>query len=188
MLRQSPMTAACKRARRERFSLGPAAVIMCLLSIRLVVWATSVEGRFTLATGLSWPSTVRVVATGDNHGGFTGDGEFYLLLECDPATIRLWLEDRPFWGGSSWQRGPVPTQIGYHCQLGSQKSLGSVTFPDGSKEYFGGSAEVREVLSSPRLWYAARDRCQSPDLPYHQGNLLIVDPESGRVWYSDWKW
>jgi hypothetical protein len=66
--------------------------------------------------------------------------------------------------------------------------MGYGTLPDGSQDYSHGPAEVLEVLRSPRLWYAARNRCPSPDLPYHSGSLVIIDPESGKVWYSDWKW
>jgi hypothetical protein len=175
-----------KRSRKQRwFLIALLIASIWLIFISVVVWLLSAQGQFTLATGLSCPSMAKVIATGDNHGGFTGDGEFYLIIECDPATIQRWLTDHPFWV-SQWRPGPVPPEIGFHCHFGSSEMMGYCTLPDGSQEYSGGSAEVREVLSSPHVWYAAKNRC--PSIPYHQGNLLVVDPESGKVWYSDWKW
>jgi hypothetical protein len=181
------MTTAFKRSKKWRWLLlAFLAVSADVVRYGIFVWALSPLGKFSLTTGLFCAKPAKVITTGSDYGGFPADGEFYLILECDSGTIQRWLADRPFWGRSQWRRGPVPPEIGFHCQFGSSESMGCCTLADGSKEYSGGSAEIREVLSSPRVWYAARDRC--PTIPYHQGNLLVVDPESGRVWYSDWKW
>lgn len=174
-----------RNRQRQRPFLAPSAVIICLVFIRVVVWAFSAEGQFTLATGFLCPSTARIVATGDDYGGFPMDGEFYVVLECDRDTIQHWLADSPFWFCSHWRRGPVPGKIGYHCRFGSEESSGCSTLPNGSQKYLGGSDEIRKLLSSPQVWYAAKNRC--PTLPYHSGNLLIIDAENCRVWYSVWK-
>lgn len=184
---QAPMLAAVTRSKKGRlFVIALLVIITLLVFIRVVIWASSAQGRFALATGLSCPKVVSLIDTEDNHSVYNGDGEFYLIMECDPETTHRWLSSRPFWGLSQWHRGPVPAEIGFHCHFGASETMGYSTIPDGSEEYFGGSAEIREVLSSPKFWYAAEDKC--PSIPYHQGRLLVVDPESGRVWYSDWKW
>jgi len=149
-------------------------------------WALAPRGRFTLATGLFCPATAKLIDAGDDYGGFPANGEWYVIATCDPGTIRHWLGCSPLWGQSQWQPGPVPPEIGHHCRFRRSEFMACSFLPDGSRQYSGGPAEVREMLSSPRVWYAARNRCPSSALPYHSGELLVVDPERGEFWYSHW--
>jgi hypothetical protein len=168
------MTTAFKQSKMWRWLLLTFLAIGAdLARYGIFAWALSPLGQFSSTTGLFCAKPAKVLSTGSDYGGFTGDGEFHLILECDPGTIERWLADHPFWGDSQWQRGPVPREIGFHCTFGNSASIGCC-------------GEIQEVFNSSRVWYAARNRC--PTMPYHQGNLVVVDPESGRVWYSDWKW
>lgn len=57
--------------------------------------------RFWCHTGLEFPAEARILHEGDSHGGFHGDGEYYLAFEVDDAIIQKWLAGRAPWGTGS---------------------------------------------------------------------------------------
>jgi hypothetical protein len=137
---------------------------------------------FTRVTGIPWPRTANVVSVADTHGGLMGEGELYLVFETDRETLESWLaESRPW--SSSWKDGPVPPEIGVHCTFGA----GSVVAEVGNSVrggYFGNST-LAPLLGSSSIQYVAAERCCG-DLPWHNGNLLIVDLATNRAWLSVW--
>ncbi len=120
---------------------------------------------FRFYTGLWWPSNARVIARGDDHGGFHGDGEFYVVIETDEQTIQKWLSGSAPWG-QECEHGPVPDEISYHCSFGDY----SVSW---------------RTFNSNQVWYAAKERCCS-SLRWHNGDLFIVDPQAKTVWFCVW--
>jgi hypothetical protein len=141
-------------------------------------------GDFTEVTGLPWPNTAKLVAVGDTHGGFHGDGELYLVFDVDQETVAKWLTATSPWDSGKWQRGPVPTEIGIQCGFGQQSPV-SLKDQMGREEYLGGSAEIRSLLAARENWHVARSRGPK-DMPWHNGNLLVIDLSRSRVWLSSW--
>ncbi len=138
--------------------------------------------HFADSTGLAWPPNGSLVRSVDSHGGFLGDGEFYVVFDADEATIQKWLEGPAPWGGN-WRHGPIPGEAGIHCSFGtSGVSWGGVV---GKPSSYSGDKELVDLLSSTSVIFAARERCCA-SLPWHNGNLLIIDPGSRRVWLSVW--
>jgi hypothetical protein len=132
-------------------------------------------------TGLRWPSEVRVVRSADSHGGFLGDGEYFLVFDADPATLQGWLAGDAPWG--RWERGPVPGEMGFHCKFGgSGVGWGG---PVGGPPRYRGDEELVRLLGSDHVWYSARER-GSGSLRWHNGDLLVLDLAAGRVWLSVW--
>lgn len=138
------------------------------------------EVAFEARTGLPWPKEAKVLRTGDSHGR---DGEYYLVFDTEIATLKRWMKGPAPWNGT-WKPGPVPGQIGFHCNFGtSGVSWGT---PGG----YSGDPEIVAVLSSARIIYAETELCcnnsLNDPLRWHSGNLLVVNPDTGRVWLSCW--
>jgi len=135
---------------------------------------------FRYYTGLEWPAEARVLRRGDTHGGFHGDGEYCLVCEVDDTTLQKWLARRAPW--SDWQRGPVPGEIGYHCSFGGSGVMWGDSI---DSQHYSGDEELVKVLSSDQVWYSARER-GAGSLRWHNGDLIVLDVRSRRIWLSAW--
>jgi hypothetical protein len=143
---------------------------------------------FTSRTSLLWPNSGKLVAVGDSHGGFHGDGEFHVVLDVQPDEIDRLLNSNPPWG-QAWQRGPIPMEIGTHCDFGTQgvhvaQSFSSLDFPPQAPKYVGDQRLVNLFISED-VFFAANERC-CPTLRWHNGSLLAVDQRNNRIWLSVW--
>jgi hypothetical protein len=137
---------------------------------------------FAFETGLGWPEAARVVSYGDDKSGWPGgDGEEYLVFETDGLTIARWLEGPPPWRSGRWNQGPVPVEIGIHVRFHTTGVSVS------GSDYGGGDPELLGLLRSREVWYAARERESFPGNRYRQGDIVIIDPRSKRVWWANWK-
>jgi len=166
-----------------------AVYVVALAAAAAVAWfahrvATDGPGPglgFRHYTGLRWPPEARIVRSADSHGGFHGDGECFLVFDADPATLRGWLAGDASWG--RWERGPVPGEIGFHCKFGGS-GVGWGGPVGGTPRYSGDEMLVR-MLGSEQVWYSARERGDQ-FLRWHNGDLLVIDVQAGRVWLSVW--
>lgn len=122
--------------------------------------------RFVDCTGLAWPQSAKVIQVGDDHGGWNGDGEFFLVLDADRETLERWLAAVPPWGGSKWQEGAVPNEIAMHCR-------------------FGNTHTHSDALSSSDIKYCAED-FKMTDIPWHNGRVLAFNTTTGKVYLSWW--
>mgnify|MGYP000922310228 CR=1 FL=1 len=125
-------------------------------------------GEFTACTQITFPSSAKIIAVGDTHGGFHGDGEFYLVFDADESEIAGWLDQPPPWNQPAWLTGPVPYEISGHC-------LADAT----------SSESARNLFKATITRYIAED-FQQASIPWHNGHLLAIDIESGRVILSWW--
>lgn len=125
-------------------------------------------GEFTEYTNIPFPSSAKIIAVGDTHGGFHGDGEFYLVFDADIAEIASWLGQPPPWNQPEWLAGPVPYEIAGRC-------LADATWSESVKRHF-------EATTTK---YVAVDSKQS-SIPWHNGQLLAINMETGRVVLSRW--
>ncbi|MEZ6102170.1 MAG: hypothetical protein R3E01_36720 [Pirellulaceae bacterium] len=156
------------------------AIAVIALTIGGFRWMLSDSSRFLFNTGFRVPLGAKVITTGDSHGGFHGDGEFHLVFDTRTSTIDKWLVQPPPWGNPTWLKGPVPGSIGFHAKFGTD-GVGAHSV-DGINYKYSGDEQLASLLSSPDIWYAARER-QSD---WHNGDLLIVDPTANRIWYAEW--
>ncbi|HUE15631.1 MAG TPA: hypothetical protein VMR25_15800 [Planctomycetaceae bacterium] len=124
--------------------------------------------EFTEYTKLQWPGSAVVVTVGDDHGGWHGDGEFRLVFDADKDTLVRWLAQKPPWGDAEWKSGPVPDDIAGHCFVALSNG------PD-----------HRQGLADSHVRYCAHDFKLS-NIPWHNGKLLAIDPNAGRVYLSWW--
>lgn len=143
---------------------------------------TNPGGDFVRITGLGWPTPAKVLAVDDDHGGFQGEGEFYLVFDASPATLKRWLAGPGPWQ-ATWQQGPVPHDVAAHCGFGFRST--EARDAAASRRYTQSWDHLRTLLSSKNIWYVARERC-CESLRWHNGELLAVDPGTGRVWLSSW--
>ena len=141
--------------------------------------------EFTQITKLEWPKSAKVITVSDTHGGFLGDGEFYLVFETEQEDLEKWLSNPPPWEIDEWVSGPVPPEIGSNASFGLG-GAGTSSINGVSTEYWGGEPLI-QLLNSNNIWYVAKERCCGRDsLYFHNGELLIIDLEAGKVWLSSW--
>lgn len=129
---------------------------------------------FERITGLNWAPGAKVIAVDDSHwDGKSGpcfacgpgmlDGELYIVFDAAPEVVRQWLDRSAPWD-ATWKEGPVPDQI-----------IG--------KTHFCG-------LTTTSMKYAVRERGSSDkfghQFAFWDGELLMIDESSGRVWLSSW--
>jgi hypothetical protein len=114
-----------------------------------------------------------------------GDGEFYVTFSVPPEVLKTWMRSDAPWVEKTWLRGPIPVEAGCYCGFGYQSPRGWQTTDGGSKEYRGGDPEILAVLMSRDVWYAGRDRGPEGN-PWHNGDLLILDPKTGVIRYCSW--
>lgn len=137
---------------------------------------------FTTETGIEIGDDWQLIASGDDHGGFVGDGETYFVFSVPTADIENLLASPALWS-NDWLHGPVDHAIGYHCGFGIG-GVGYSSSSNGTKEY-SGHQRLASLLSSTQIRYDAKERC-CESLRWHNGHLLIVDPENGKIWLSVW--
>ncbi|MBX9790358.1 MAG: hypothetical protein K2Y37_15680 [Pirellulales bacterium] len=178
------------RAKKQRYALAASGITVLLACTALLYYVNSLShtllvdsaSDFKFITGLVMPKGALVVRTADDHGGFHGDGEFYLVFKADRKSLVKLLADEPPWG-DRWQTSPVPGLMGFGNQFGWQSKFSAdeghaaidATRPD----------RAAYAFHAPSMRYSAQERC-CQTLPWHNGSLLIVDPESGYVWLSVW--
>ena len=124
------------------------------------------SGYFRESSGAELPENIHILFSCDDHSDFHWDGEYYFVFETSPAEAKAYLEV-PLWN-EEWQRGPLPEVI--------QRNTGL-------------SHWAGEPLKGTEIWYVAENR--SPWVSYFykrwwNGRALIVDPETGRVYYMEW--
>lgn len=140
---------------------------------------TDPRSDFYSYTGLAWPTSAAVISSGDIRLEFLGDGEFHLVFDVDPATMKQWLAEAP-WEQGEWQRGPVPDDISWRCGFGASGM--SADPAGGGPDKNLSKVQVGQVLGSKQIRYAACDRASG----WEHGTILILDPEHNRVWLSIW--
>ncbi len=158
-------------------------VVLCSGALFYATLPQSPQSVFERETGLDWPINATVVSSGDNHGGFMGDGEFHVVLGVDDKAVAELLRSRPTTPLSDWQSGPVPTEIGIHCCFGTEGV--SAMSMNGGPMHYSGDSELEDVLGSDAIMYTAYERC-CDEIEWHNGTLLIVDPRHNKVWLSIW--
>ena len=152
-----------------RFSLRPLFLLLISVAILFscITWLvhgrdTKVAIRFQHDTGLPFPTSAKVISDEGDYGGFTGDGTHVLILDCDPEELQDWLTHMPPWGARAWKHAPVPLEV---------------PAPESFKpDCYSGAGSV---------WYTVRER-KCGQIRWHNGELLMFDPDRGRVWFFSW--
>ena len=119
---------------------------------------------FERETGFNVSESMKILSSDDTHGGFLGDGEFYVIFQADAKVVSEYINSKPPWDNNKWLKGPIDPFILQHCSFG--RGLGRFSNP---KEVF----------------YVARNRGPA-ELPWHNGDLFFIDPDNNSVWYSRW--
>ncbi len=121
-------------------------ILLCSGTLFYAMIPPSPQSVFERETGLDWPANATVISSGDDHGGFMGDGEFHVVLDVDDATVAKLLRMQPVSPLSNWQLGPVPTEIGFHCNFGTNGV--SAVSNNGGPTHYSGDLELADVLGS----------------------------------------
>lgn len=120
---------------------------------------------------MKWPVEANVITADDSHWDWNSgpalplgpgmlDGTLHIIFDADPTTLHNWLSRSAPWG-AEWMDGSVPEVIADNSRLPSDSD-------------------------SPGIKFAARERGgpRTAGLEYHDGELLVLDPETGRVWLA----
>ena len=152
------------RLPRRRITVGSLLIATAVAAALFVPLRATVRRQtsvFARETGLAIPASAAIVAAGDTHVGFHGDGYTHLVFDADTGWLGRTLAGPPPWG-ESWSPGPVDPFIPH--------------------PFKGGSPPVRGFPDRPAIRYSARARSSG----HHNGELLAIDPLRGRVWFVSW--
>lgn len=142
------------------------------------------SGEFTHYTGLELPESAIVVSSGDVSIDFLGDGEFYLVFEVDHGTLKQWLDEPPPWEQVEWKRGPISADLVWHGSFGVGGMGGDPA--GGGPDHKISKSELKQVFESDQIWYVDRGQSHNEER-WRNGQILIIDLDRNRVWYSSWK-
>lgn len=112
------------------------------------------------------PNNAEVILSCDDHSGFNWDGEYYFVFDTTPQRAASYLEETPW--DATWQQGPVPEVI-----------RDNIALTDWADEQF----------ESANIWYLAENNSRPNTSLYERwwnGRILVVNLESGRVYYTKW--
>ena len=167
---------------KSRLSLV-ALVLLLLGALAYVCIGKSV--CFLVHSGLRMPFSAKILRADDSRwASFHGDGEYYVVFQVDSKTIDNWLRNPTPLRKRDWQKGPIPAIIGFYPDFGYE-SPALEQYSVGTTRLSGGSPELLYLLASSNIWYSAQER--GPDFKsWHDGDLLILDPETNRIWFSSW--
>lgn len=191
-LRRKPCLEPCRQRWDHEMNRTLTALALTCLAIYgcgpVVSQPSMSEGQakesFARITGIPWQPDFTLVKHRDDHRGLLGDGEFAVVAVVPPTTVASLLAAAPPWG-VKWNTGPVDGEIGFHCSFIYSDAPGVEGDGTGAAWYVGGAEEVRAVLSSRDTMWCAMQRGHE-SMPWHNGNLLIVEPASNRLWLSVW--
>jgi hypothetical protein len=166
------------------FQIG---VILALLFICVVIVLKKTktkEDKFEDITGLNISDSVSFITKKDTY--FVFEGEYSLVLKTTKKQIKKWINERPPWDNKSWNKGPIPFDIGIGVQFNFKDGVARVTNEDG-KEFYSGDTDLETLLNDSTSYYVFKEDC-CPDLRFHDGQLLILQPNTQMVYYSGWNY
>ena len=143
--------------------------------------------NFVKWTGLEYPDSAQIIAFGDDHGIITmsSEGDYFLVFDVDEKSITEILNQQPEspqpeqWAFSEWQSGPVPAEIGRGRRFETKATYSTQAHSSVTQE------EVAQVFEHEDIFYSASERC-CDTIPWHNGTLIVIDPNENRVWVSGW--
>ena len=150
---------------------------------RFASHVVNLREQFEKAAELECPLSSQLLLSEDTHGGLQGDGTLCIAWTMKQEVVGRWLAGQPPWNGKSWERGPVPSHIGVRCHLGTRLGMGSIG--RNRSKIWRRPAVSTVAWSQKNVRYAAKNRGPS-SLPWHNGNLLIVDTTTNSVWLFMW--
>lgn len=154
-----------RRTRRklEWWLVGVGALLVFLLALyngRHLMWGKSV--LFYMSTGLRMPHDANIIANKENYPlPESNEGETLLVFDIKPSQVANYLARAP-WKEDVWHKGPIPDNF-----------------------VVSGAQIVRPywtLWDSPWLWYTAYGK----DKHYWDGQLLVIDPKTNRVFLLEW--
>ena len=131
---------------------------------------------FVRITGMEYPAEAELIRADDSHidfekSRFSGiafgagllDGTFVIVIDANLSTVQEWTLAPPPWANEDWEIGPVPAEIFEKSSLPNSENTTAVL-------------------------YVAKERCcsQRGSSPYWNAELLVINPNSGRVMLSSW--
>lgn len=174
---------------RVRLAIGVCLSFAVCAGIPLVFWpgrpvkrAISAPDFVLSETGIAVTDDWTEIDSEDEHGGFVGDGETFAIFKLKQEAIDTLIESAPPWS-DEWQSGPVPGEIGFHCSFGTD----GVSFggPIGEPGSYLGNESLVDLLGSKLILFDAKERC-CDTISWHNGHLIVIDPNARTVWLSVW--
>ena len=116
---------------------------------------------FSDSAGFPMPTNAQIIISCDNHGGFHGDGEYYIVFSTTAKNIEDYQRES-IWN-LQWIKGSVPSEISYRTVL---------------------SNKFKDILESSEISYIVENR--NTQIPLHNGRLIVIYPKENKVLYSKW--
>jgi hypothetical protein len=143
--------------------------------------------EFQQRTGLLISDSTFNVDSRDTY--FPHEGEYSIVFKTTESQIRKWLDTTPPWNNSTWLKGQIPHEIGIACQFNFPERVG-VGGSQNDKRVYIGDKDLENLLNDTTNYYSYREDCCTDDseLRFHDGALLIIQPKTRMIYYSNWNY
>ena len=149
-----------------RISVQRLIIVVGLLALLLAGFkrATDPLEAFRRRTGFDDHGTARVLTT-TRTATIDGSIDFAIVFDADRETVAAWLQQRPE-GWRGWFHGEIPHWITGQCPIARQALI--------------------DVPIEPSNASTATFLFRVSSLNDDHGDLIVIDPTIGRVWFLFW--
>lgn len=153
----------------------------------MITGCKDIKQDFKKETGLTIQYPIKAVHKNDTY--FVTEGEYSIVFKTTSNQVHKWLTSSPPWKEGKWEHGSIPGQIGMHCKFYFPAGTGLIKKGTGQWVYAENNA-LTQMLNDTSNYYTFRERCcpesGSEELRFHKGDLLVLQTDSNKVWYSSW--
>jgi hypothetical protein len=140
---------------------------------------------FEERTGLKISDSIKNVDVVDNYE--IREGEFSIVFKTTENQIKLWLDSGPPWENAKWQKGKIPYEIGVAVKFNFPDGVSAGIYDNGESMYFGNEALIKLLNDSTNYYSFVEDCCpKEKGLRFHNGRLLIIQPQTKMVYFQHW--
>lgn len=145
---------------------------------------------FENRTGLKITDSIYNITEKDTY--FPHEGELSIVFNTTQPQIENWIKQSPPWDNPVWNTGKVPAYI-LNCNFGLDGGVSKSIFSykDGTTDtvYQGDSVLINLINNDNNAWVSKEYCCEDDSLfRYHDGQLLIIEKDKNKVWYSNWNY
>ena len=157
-----------------------------IFALALLLGCSNV-GDFERRTKLEVADSPEKVVSTDTHA--FGEGEYRIVFKTTSKQIQMWLNGKPPWGNPRWTKGPIPHKLGIACQFNFPDRVAVAGPMEGSGSY-SGDKDLERLYNDTTTYYAFRFDCCNATInrQYEAGALIILQPLTGMVYYSNWSY
>jgi len=168
-----------------KFRRRSSQLLILIISLLSVSCSSNPKDIFEDRTGLKIDQPIFGIKETDTYG--IHEGEYSIVFRSTEGQIKTWLKGNPPWNNKKWNKGAIPHVMGGAFQLNFPESVG-LAFPDKGTPFYMGDKGLVKLLNDTSNYYSYIEDCCPKDnkLRFHDGRILIIQPQTKMVYYAVW--